>query len=99
MGVHQAIYGTIGQWDDEGVRQPRDPEEPLPYGLPQDTQEPYFQIMSPNLDKIASASFDRTTVGGRRARRGLVVAAAFVGVCAIIAGIGILVQTLTGALN
>ena len=77
------------------MREPRDPEEPLPYGLPDETQEPYFQIVSPNLDKISSVSFDRTTVMGRRAGRGLMV----VGVCAAIAGIGILVQTLTGALN
>ena len=81
------------------MREPRDPEEPLPYGLPEETQEPYFQIMSPNLDKISSVSFDRTTVSGRRARRGLIVVAVVVGICAVVAGIGILVQTLTGALN
>lgn len=81
------------------MREPRDPEEPLPYGLPEETQEPYFQIVSPNLDKISSVSFDRTSVTGRRSRRGLSVVAVVVGLCVVIIGIGILIQTLTGALN
>lgn len=79
--------------------EPRDPEKPLPYGLPVPTQESYFDILMPNLDKIGSASFDGSTVAGRRSRRGLIVAAVVVGFCAAIAGIGILVQTVTGALN
>jgi hypothetical protein len=81
------------------MSEPRDPEEPLPYGLPPEQREPYFDILYPNLDKIGSASFDRDTVNGRRGRRGLIVVAAVVGVCAVIAGVGILIQTLTGALN
>ncbi len=81
------------------MNEPEVPEEPLPYGLPQEKQEVYFDILYPNLDKIASASFDRDTVNGRRGRRGLIVVAVVVGICAVIAGIGIVIQTLTGALN
>ena len=54
------------------MREARDPEEPLAYGLPDETQQPYFQIVSPNLDKISAVSFDRTSVTGRRARCGLI---------------------------
>ncbi|WP_345764220.1 hypothetical protein [Diaminobutyricibacter sp. McL0608] len=79
--------------------EPRDPEEPLPYGLPEETQEPYFQIVSPNLDKISSVSFDGSSVSGRRSRRGLIVVAVVVGICVAVVAIGILVQTLTGAVN
>ncbi|WP_426515096.1 hypothetical protein ACPPVQ_10755 [Diaminobutyricibacter sp. McL0618] len=81
------------------MTQRRDPEEPLPYGLPPEEQEVYFDVLYPNLDKVAGASFDPGTVNGRRGRRGFIVVAAVVGVCVVVAGIGILIQTLTGALN
>ncbi len=81
------------------MSEPRDPEEPLPYGLPPETREPYFDVLYPNLDKVAGASFDSATVNGRRGRRGLIVVTAVVGICVVIAGIGILIQTVTGAVN
>ncbi|WP_025157775.1 hypothetical protein [Leifsonia aquatica] len=65
---------------------------PLPYGLPEDPQEPYVSIVAPNIDKVSRAGFDGSTVAGRRARRGFVIALGVVVGCAAIAGIAMAVQ-------
>jgi hypothetical protein len=61
----------------DGVFSPVD--EPLPYGLHEDPQEPYVAIVAPNLDKVSGRTFDSGTLGGQRAKRGLFVALASMG--------------------
>jgi hypothetical protein len=65
---------------------------PLPYGLPEDPQEPYLQITSPNLDKISPSSVDPNTFGGRRTIRGFIVFCGVMGTCLVIVGLGVLIQ-------
>jgi len=58
------------------------------------TQEPYLQIVAPNLDQISPDVLDASTYNGKRARRGLRIAMIAIGATGLIAATGILVQTL-----
>ena len=85
--------------DEDGIFRADPPEKPLPYGLPDDPQEPYVAIVAPNIDKVSALSFDRRTVAGRRSRRGMIAFAASVAGCAAVIGIVVAVQSLLGLLG
>jgi hypothetical protein len=59
----------------------------LPYGLPEDPQEPYVAIVAPNIDKITARTFDPGTLGGRRVRRGFLVLIAAIAGCLVVIGV------------
>ena len=75
---------------------PPEDDEPLPYGLPSDPQEPYLSIVAPNLDKLSARTLDATTFGGRRALRGFGVLVAALGGCLLILGGAVAVQWIVG---
>ena len=78
--------------DPDGVFRAHGPSTPLPYGLPEDPQEPYVAIVAPNIDKISAGAFDTRTLAGRRTLRGLIVfASTIVGAGAVI-GVVVAVQ-------
>ena len=77
----------------------RPPEEPLPYGMSDDSQEPYVSIVAPNIDKITARTFDVSTFGGERARRGLLAFLASVGGALVIIGLVVAAQTIMTALG
>lgn len=79
----------------------RDPghDEPLPYGLHSDPQEPYVAIIAPNLDKISAAAFDPRTLGGRRTRRGMVAFCLSLAGCLVAIGSVVAVQSILGLLG
>jgi len=77
----------------------RDADEPLPYGMQHDPQEPYVSIVAPNIDKITGRTFDTSTLGGRRARRGLLAFLASVGGALVVIGLVVAVQSVMTALG
>jgi hypothetical protein len=79
---------------EDGIFRPDGPDRPLPYGLPDDPQEPFVAIVAPNIDKVSALSFDRRTVAGRRSRRGLVAFAASVVGGVVVIGFVVAVQSL-----
>ncbi|GIT80269.1 hypothetical protein LLS1_19380 [Leifsonia sp. LS1] len=79
--------------DDAGIARPTGPGRPLPYGLPEDPQEPFVAIVAPNIDKVSAVSFDRRTVAGRRTRRGLVAVVASVAGGVVVIGIVVATQS------
>ena len=85
--------------DEDGVFQESGPERPLPYGLPEDPQEPYVVIVAPNIDKISPHSFDTQTLAGQRSRRGLIAFIACVAACAVVIGVVIAVQSVMAMLG
>ncbi|MDN4616312.1 hypothetical protein P5G50_17830 [Leifsonia sp. F6_8S_P_1B] len=85
--------------DGDGVFRAREPEQPLPYGLPDDPQEPYVAIVAPNLDKITARTFAPGTLGARRVRRGFVVLASVVAACVVIVGVAAVVLWAMSALG
>jgi len=87
------------QQDEDGVFRPTGPDTPLPYGLPQDPQEPYVAIVAPNIDKISSAAFTPHTLAGRRTRRGLVAVAASVAGGLVVIGLVVAAQSLMALLG
>ncbi|UAJ77979.1 hypothetical protein IT072_11830 [Leifsonia sp. ZF2019] len=78
--------------DEDGAVRADGPDRPLPYGLPDDPQEPFVAIVAPNIDKVSVVSFDRRTVVGRRTRRGLVVFAASAAGGVVVIGIVVAAQ-------
>ncbi|MFF2053366.1 hypothetical protein ACFVU2_17330 [Leifsonia sp. NPDC058194] len=85
--------------DGDGVFRADGPDRPLPYGLPDDPQEPFVAIVAPNIDKVSALSFDRRTVAGRRTRRGVIAFAASVAGGVVVIGIVVAVQSVMGALG
>ncbi|MGH1548251.1 hypothetical protein ACRAWB_03340 [Leifsonia poae] len=83
----------------DGVFRADGPDRPLPYGLPDDPQEPFVGIVAPNIDKMSGLSFDGRTVAGRRSRRGLVAFAASVAGCAIVIAVAVAAQSVLTALG
>jgi len=83
--------------DTDGVF--RVPERPLPYGMERDPQEPYVSIVAPNIDKITGRTFDTTTLGGQRARRGLFAFLASVGGGLVVIGLVVAAQAVLTALG
>jgi hypothetical protein len=79
--------------DEEGIFRADGPDRPLPYGLPDDPQEPFVAIVAPNIDKVSALSFDRRTVAGRRSRRGLIAFAASVAGGVVVIGIVVTAQS------
>ncbi len=78
--------------DDDGVFRPHGPDEPLPYGLPEDPQEPYVSIVAPNIDKISGVTFNPRTFTGRRTLRSVIVLASFVVGSVAVIGVVVAVQ-------
>jgi hypothetical protein len=67
-------------------------DTPLPYGLPEDPQEPFTAIVAPNIDKISAGAFTAGaftpgTPAGRRTRRGLLIVASSVGGSLLLIGL------------
>lgn len=87
------------QQDEDGVFRPTGPDTPLPYGLPEDPQEPYVAIVAPNIDKISAGAFTPRTLAGRRTRRGLIAFAASVAGGLVIIGLVVAAQTVMAALG
>jgi len=85
--------------DEDGVFRPEGPDTPLPYGLPEDPQEPYVAIVAPNIDKISAGAFTPGTLAGRRTRRGLIAFAASVAGGLVVIGIVVAAQTVLAALG
>ena len=85
--------------DDDGVFRADGPDRPLPYGLPDDPQEPFVAIVAPNIDKVSGVTFDRRTVAGRRSRRGLIAFFASVAGAVIVIGIVVAVQSVMSVLG
>ena len=85
--------------DDDGVFRDHGPDNPLPYGLHEDPQEPYVAIIAPNIDKISAGAFDTRTLGGQRTRRGLIAVAASLAGCIAVIGIVVAAQWILGTLG
>jgi hypothetical protein len=79
--------------DPDGVFRSDGEDIPLPYGLPNDPQEPYVAIVAPNIDKISASAFTPRTVAGRRTKRGLLAFAASVGGSLLLIGLIVGVQS------
>jgi hypothetical protein len=85
--------------DEDGVFRPHRPEIPLPYGLPDDPQEPYVAIVAPNIDKISAGAFAPHTLAGRRTRRGLIAFAASIAGGLVVIGGVVAVQSVMSMLG
>ncbi|RDV43152.1 hypothetical protein DOE76_19265 [Leifsonia sp. ku-ls] len=79
---------------EDGVFRADGPQRPLPYGLPEDPQEPFVAIVAPNIDKVSGVTFDRRTVAGRRSRRGLLALVAAGAGCVAVLGFVLVAQSL-----
>lgn len=84
---------------EDGVFREEVPERPLPYGLPEDSQEPYVAIVAPNIDKISARAFDTQALAGQRTRRGLIAFIASVAAGGIAIGIVVAVQSVMAMLG
>ncbi|MFF1879708.1 hypothetical protein [Leifsonia sp. NPDC058230] len=84
---------------DDGIFRADGPDRPLPYGLPDDPQEPFVAIVAPSIDKVSALSFDRRTVAGRRSRRGLLAFVASVAGGVVVIGIVVAAQSVMSLLG
>lgn len=80
--------------DENGVFRADRSGRPLPYGLPDDPQEPFVAIVAPNIDKVSGVSFDRRTVAGRRSRRGLTAVGASAAAGVVLIAVMVAAQSL-----
>jgi hypothetical protein len=85
--------------DKDGIFRADGEDQPLPYGLPDDPQEPFVGIVAPNIDKVSGLSFDRRTVAGARSRRGLIAFAASVAGGVVVIGIVVAAQSVLSFLG
>ena len=85
--------------DDDGIFRADRRDRPLPYGLPDDPQEPFVSIVAPNIDKVSALSFYRTSVAGRRSRRGLIAFATSVAAGVVVIGIVVAAQSVMSFLG
>ncbi|ANF31615.1 hypothetical protein A0130_07960 [Leifsonia xyli] len=85
--------------DKDGIFRADGRDRPLPYGLPDDPQEPFVAIVAPNIDKVSGLSFDRGTVAGRRSRRGLIAFGASVAGGVAVIGIVVAAQAVMSLLG
>lgn len=84
---------------EDGIFRAAGPDRPLPYGLPDDPQEPFVKIVAPNIDKVSGLTFDRRTVAGRRSHRGLIAVFASVAGGVVVIGIVVAAQSLMSLLG
>lgn len=80
--------------EEDGVFRADRAARSLPYGLPDDPQDPFVAIVAPNIDKVSGLSFDQRTVAGKRSRRGLIAFFATVAGGVVVIGIVVAAQSL-----